>query len=59
MSVISGFVIAVVAGWLVPDARRAAVAAAVPWLVVVAPRRGAWPWGTGRARRARSPGCRT
>lgn len=41
MSVISGFVIAVVAGWLVPDARRAAVAAAVPWLVVVA----AQTWG--------------
>ncbi|HEY7103964.1 MAG TPA: hypothetical protein VH573_20190 [Mycobacteriales bacterium] len=36
MSVISGFVIAILAGWLVPDARRAALTAAVPWLVVVA-----------------------
>jgi hypothetical protein len=41
MSVITGFVIAVVAGWLVPDARRAAVTAAIPWLVVVA----AQTWG--------------
>ena len=36
MSVISGFVIAILAGLLVPDARRAALTAAVPWLVVVA-----------------------
>jgi Na+/H+-dicarboxylate symporter len=36
MSVISGFVIAILAGWLVPDARRAALTAAIPWLVVVA-----------------------
>ena len=36
MSVISGFVIAILAGGLVPDARRAALTAAIPWLVVVA-----------------------
>ena len=41
MSVITGFVIAILAGWLVPDARRAAITAAVPWLVVVA----AQTWG--------------
>ena len=35
MSGMTGFIVAILAGLLVPDAGRAAITAAVPWLVVV------------------------
>ncbi|HEY7815169.1 MAG TPA: hypothetical protein VIC62_18120 [Nakamurella sp.] len=35
MTAIAGLIFGLIAGWFVPDARRAAITAAVPWLVVV------------------------
>jgi hypothetical protein len=47
MTPLAGFIIAIVAGWIVPDARRAAAIVIIPWAAVLAAQ--TWIIAAGRA----------